>query len=108
MDTALFWKVAAELPIVLLFAFFVFKLIDRFDKLSRERDSSWLSFLSGEQEKNRENWKRFHDGLSSTSRSIDRLSTILLYHDATVRGLNPSSIGSTEELIRILKGKSET
>jgi hypothetical protein len=106
INTDLLWKIAAELPIVLLFAFFVFKLIDRFDKIARERDTQWLTHFADEQARNRDNWKRFHDGLAETARAIDRNTTTLLYHDATVRGVDPKASGSFEDLIRILRGKS--
>ncbi len=42
-------------------------------------------------------------GLMQLSESIERLSLILLYHDATVRGRNPETLGSTEEILRILR-----
>ena len=41
--------------------------------------------------------------LTQLSESIERLSVILLYHDATVRGKNPETLGSTEEILRILR-----
>jgi len=55
--------------------------------LQRERESSAQSF-------------------AQLSQSIERLSVILLYHDATVRGKNPEALGSTEELLQMLRGLS--
>ncbi len=43
--------------------------------------------------------------LRSVQRTLARLAALLIQHDATVRGQNPSTLGSTEELIaRILNG----
>lgn len=42
-------------------------------------------------------------GLMQLSESIEKLSIILLYHDATVRGTDPEAVGSTEEILRILR-----
>lgn len=41
--------------------------------------------------------------LGEIAQSLERLSVILLYHDATVRGKNPETLGSTEELLRLLR-----
>ncbi len=34
---------------------------------------------------------------------IERLTIVLIYHDATVRGVNPETLGSTEELLTTLR-----
>lgn len=44
-------------------------------------------------------------GLTEVADVLERLSLILIYHDATVRGQNPETLGSTEELLRTLRGK---
>lgn len=48
----------------------------------------------------REATERSHRELA---RAIEQLSLILLYHDATVRGVDPAALGSTEELLRLLR-----
>ena len=45
-------------------------------------------------------------GMREVMDALQRLSIILLYHDATVRGTNPQTLGSTEELLRRLQGIS--
>lgn len=45
-------------------------------------------------------------GLREVAESLERLSVILIYHDATVRGKNPETLGSTDELLRVLRGIS--
>ncbi len=45
-------------------------------------------------------------GLREVAEALERLSVILIYHDATVRGKNPEVLGSTEELLRVLRGKT--
>ncbi len=45
-------------------------------------------------------------GLREVADSLERLSVILIYHDATVRGRNPETLGSTDELLRVLRGKT--
>ena len=45
-------------------------------------------------------------GLREVTEALERLSVILIYHDATVRGKNPETLGSTEELLRVLRGKT--
>ncbi len=45
--------------------------------------------------------------LSGVTEALERLSVILLYHDATVRGKNPETLGSTEEIIRLLRASAK-
>ena len=45
-------------------------------------------------------------GLRDVAEALERLSVILLYHDATCRGRNAETLGSTEELLRVLRGKT--
>jgi len=45
-------------------------------------------------------------GLREVAESLEKLSVILIYHDATVRGLNPETLGSTTDLLQLLRGKS--
>lgn len=44
-------------------------------------------------------------GLSDVAEALERLTLVLVYHDATVRGTNPMTLGSTEELLRVLRGR---
>ena len=44
-------------------------------------------------------------GLREVADQLEKLSTILLYHDATVRGKNPEISGSNDDLLRLLRGK---
>ena len=44
-------------------------------------------------------------GLREVAEALERLTLVLVYHDATVRGKNPETLGSTEELLRVLRGK---
>ena len=46
-------------------------------------------------------------GLREVAEALERLSVILIYHDATVRGKNPETLGSTDQLIRMLRGRTE-
>ena len=45
-------------------------------------------------------------GLREVAEALERLSVILIYHDATCRGKNAEALGSTEELLRVLRGKT--
>ncbi len=45
-------------------------------------------------------------GLHEVADQLEKLSIILMYHDATVRGRNPETLGSTDELLRVLRGKT--
>ena len=45
-------------------------------------------------------------GLREVAEALERLSIILIYHDATVRGRDPEALGSTEELLRVLRGRT--
>ena len=45
-------------------------------------------------------------GLRDVAEALERLSVILLYHDATCRGQSAETLGSTEELLRVLRGKT--
>lgn len=42
-------------------------------------------------------------GLRDISRALEKLSVILIYHDASVRGIDPSALGSTEDILRLLR-----
>lgn len=42
-------------------------------------------------------------GMREVTEALERLSIILIYHDATCRGTE--NIGSTDELLRVLRGK---
>lgn len=43
--------------------------------------------------------------MTEITEALERLSIILLYHDATVRGKSPETLGSTEELLARLRAK---
>lgn len=45
--------------------------------------------------------------LKEVTAALERLCIILIYHDATVRGKNPETLGSTEELLRLLGGPTK-
>ena len=45
--------------------------------------------------------------IGDVAAALERLSIILIYHDATVRGKNPETLGSTEELLRVLRGQTK-
>lgn len=45
-------------------------------------------------------------GLREVTDALERLSIILIYHDATCRGKSSETLGSTDELLRILRGKT--
>ncbi len=45
-------------------------------------------------------------GMREVTDALERLSIILIYHDATCRGKNVETLGSTDELLRVLRGKT--
>jgi len=45
-------------------------------------------------------------GMREVTDALERLSVILIYHDATCRGRNAETLGSTDELLRVLRGKT--
>lgn len=45
-------------------------------------------------------------GLREVADQLEKLSLIMVYHDATCRGKNAETLGSTEELLRVLRGKT--
>lgn len=113
IDGKLISQMAIQIPLVILFAFFVFKMMDRFDRIIQLRDAAAEEAAekasqnaSAERALDRESWKRFNEALTDVSRAIDRNSVILFYHDATVRGVDPQAMTSQDELLRILRGKS--
>ena len=64
------------------------KMMDQFRQdLQREREAS-------------------ERGLREVADQLEKLSLILVYHDATCRGKNAETLGSTEELLRVLRGKT--
>lgn len=51
----------------------------------------------------REQSKVYDKAFNEISDVLERLSIILIYHDATVRGTNPKTLGSSQELLDTLR-----
>jgi len=116
MDTEFLVSVAVQIPLVAFFAWFVIKRDKDVQITIKERDDAWRTALK-EQEND---WKTFietqnksgldalqaiTEALKSLTRQIAKNTAITILHDATVRGTNPETIGTTQDIMgKLLSG----
>jgi len=81
-----------QAPFVLVMLY----LVQRFLVHLKEREHDWQAFIGRTD-------TALAAHLADLAEAVDRLSVVVLYHDATVRGINPTTLGSTEDLLRILR-----
>lgn len=81
-----------QTPFVLVMLY----MVQRFLMHLKEREHEWQNFMSKTD-------TALAAHLADLAEAVDRLSVVVLYHDATVRGMNPTTLGSTEDLLRILR-----
>ncbi len=81
-----------QAPFVLVMLY----MVQRFLVHLKEREHEWQAFMSRAD-------AALAAHLADLAEAVDRLSVVVLYHDATVRGVNPQTLGSTEDLLRILR-----
>ena len=60
---------------------------------------TFLKHLRGEGELNRASLEKMADSIGELQTSNDRLSKIIILHDATVRGTNDDTMGSHAEIM---------
>lgn len=87
-DTEFIISVAAQIPIVSLFAWFVIN-----------RDKKWQDFFDNIINRQNEQMKEFSVSLDSVAEQLAKNTVTLIMHDATVRGKNPSTMGSTQDIL---------
>lgn len=81
-----------QTPFVLVMVY----MVHRFLTHLKEREHEWQTFMGKAD-------AALAAHLAELASAIDRLSVVMLYHDATVRGVNPKTLGSTDDLLRILR-----
>jgi hypothetical protein len=81
-----------QAPFVLVMLY----MVQRFLTHLKEREHEWQAFM------NRAD-TALAAHLAELAEAVDRLSVVVLYHDATVRGVNPQTLGSTDDLLHILR-----
>ena len=77
-----------QVPIVGLFVWFVLK-----------NNKEWREFLKVEREEVASTHQALRQDIRGLSRTLHSLTRILLYHDMTVRGINPETSGNTKEMV---------
>jgi len=105
-------SVLSQAPIAVILLVAGVYLMKEFGK----RDETWRNFFketAESQHKTMESVSRSHqEAMNGISRQLERLAeqvakntAIVVLHDATVRGTNPETIGTTEEIMeRLLSG----
>lgn len=81
-----------EIPLVGIFIFYVLK-----------NNKEWRDFMREEREAQEKNNEKATKELSRLASYIARLGSLLIYHDATVRGKNDKAVGSTNDMVRHMK-----
>ena len=82
-----------QAPFVLAMAY----LVQRFLTHLNERDQEWQQFLERTDE-------ALAERLGDLTDSVNRLSLLIVAHDARVRGITPETPGSTDDLLRVVRG----
>ncbi len=78
-----------QVPFVAIMVYMVQRFLLHLDS----RDDEWRKFTVTQN-------NRVIAQLNEQRRALEALSVLLIRHDATVRGVNPDHVGTTEELLR--------
>ena len=98
-------SIAAQIPLVVLFIWFVLQRDKESNRKSEARSELWRKFFNQLQSQNTEALKKITIAIEAMTKQINLNTTTVLLHDTTVRGTNPETIGTSEELIKRLMGK---
>ncbi len=112
MDLEFLTSIVTQLPLVALFAWFVIRRDKDFQALLKARDQEWQEFFLEIQSAQKNVCATHQKTLVSTSVSLEKMASqiakntvSMMLHDATVRGVNPDTMGSHEDLLeKVIKG----
>ncbi len=112
MDLEFLTSIVTQLPLVALFAWFVIRRDRDFQALLKSRDQEWQDFFLELQNAQKTVCATHQKTLVDTGISLEKMASqiarntvSMMMHDATVRGVNPDTMGSHEELMnKVLKG----
>lgn len=107
--------VALQLPIVAFFAWFILKRDKDYQLVMTERDNSCKEFIATLDANHAALLESVHinaeKSIARMAESVDRVAhqvakntTTVIMHDATVKGVNPETVGSPVDIIRRLEG----
>lgn len=109
MELEFLLNLAVQVPIVVLFAWFVIKRDKDYDATRTARDREWHKMIERVHQTSMEQMKDMTDAMERIATQLVRNTTTLLLHDATVRGINPETIGSSKDIFaQVLNGKRQT
>ena len=86
-----------QIPLVGLFGWFVVKMVASVKSYIETREAAWQTVL-------KDHSSVVGEQLKALTRQTAINTAVLLQHDATVRGINPDSLGTTSDLIARILG----
>lgn len=96
-----------QLPVAAGFVALVVWMLKLGIKQEEKRDARWQVLLEAHDLRRSEDIKGSIDSMSEVSASLRsltktnaRLAAAIVYHDATVKGVNPTTLGSPEEILK--------
>ncbi len=109
MELDFLLNIAIQVPIVVLFAWFVIKRDKDYDITRAARDKEWQKTFESAHDSGMADMKGVTEALNKLSEQLAKNTTTLILHDATARGENTETMGSTSEIFaQILDGKRKT
>ncbi len=104
--------VLSQAPPILIVIVFVFYLLRELNRRDTKRDEVWRVFIKDWQvfikdtiDAQQAAMLKISEVISILSEQVAKNTALMLLHDATVRGQNPSTIGTTEEIVEKLLRK---
>ena len=82
------YSVIAQIPIVGFLAWFVLK-----------RDNEWRVYLKESNNRQTEAITKFSESIDNLTEQIAKNTATLLLHDATVKGVNPETMGTHKDIL---------
>ena len=83
-DTSLLINVAAQVPIVVIFVWFVLKLQDRADKVAAQRDTDWRLFLDKIEQRTVAALSDVSNNLKTVAECVSKNGLMIADHDNRV------------------------
>ena len=107
METAVL-NALMQLPVVTVFIWYAIYVGREKGKAMQEERKLFIEALSSERKESRDQVAIIAESMEKMALQLERLTRALVYHDMTVRGINPKLSGSPEEMARFIETGSRT
>jgi hypothetical protein len=87
VDMDLLITIASQLPVVVIFVYFVLQMLDRNEKAIERRENQWQKFLDENQERSISAYKSVANELQALVKCMSEQTDLLRSHDDRVLGL---------------------